>query len=118
MYRLVLQVPPNSLAGLNPADIEDIQILQGPSATAIYGSRASNGVIMITTKRGKVRRGQNQLRLSIQSANSAKAPEVMNLSQYAQWLKSITQLLVGLPPVSFWILPLLGEGTDWQGELF
>ena len=43
----------NTLAGLNPSDIEDIQILQGPSATAIYGSRATNGVILITTKRGK-----------------------------------------------------------------
>ena len=36
----------NPLAGLNPADIEDIQILQGPSATAIYGSRGTNGVII------------------------------------------------------------------------
>jgi TonB-dependent SusC/RagA subfamily outer membrane receptor len=43
----------NPLSGLNPSDIEDIQILQGPSATAIYGSRASNGVILVTTKRGK-----------------------------------------------------------------
>ena len=43
----------NPLSGLNPADIDDIQILQGPSATAIYGSRASNGVILVTTKRGK-----------------------------------------------------------------
>src|SRR6186713_3034786 len=43
----------NPLAGINPSDIEDIQILQGPSATAIYGSQATNGVIMITTKRGK-----------------------------------------------------------------
>src|SRR5690606_15451564 len=43
----------NPLAGLNPADIEDIQVLQGPSATSIYGSRATNGVLLITTKRGK-----------------------------------------------------------------
>ena len=43
----------NPLSGLNPADIDNIQILQGPSATAIYGSRATNGVILITTKRGK-----------------------------------------------------------------
>jgi TonB-dependent SusC/RagA subfamily outer membrane receptor len=43
----------NPLSGLNPADIEDIQVLQGPSATAIYGARATNGVILITTKRGR-----------------------------------------------------------------
>src|SRR5690606_34966786 len=43
----------NPLAGLNPSDIETLEILQGPSATAIYGSRGTNGVILITTKRGK-----------------------------------------------------------------
>ncbi len=43
----------NPLSGLNPSDIEDIQVLQGPSATAIYGSRGTNGVLLITTKRGK-----------------------------------------------------------------
>src|SRR5690606_540447 len=43
----------NPLSSLNPSDIDDIQILQGPSATAIYGSRATNGVVLITTKRGK-----------------------------------------------------------------
>src|SRR5688572_9856738 len=46
----------NPLSSLNPADIDDIQILQGPSATAIYGSRATNGVVLITTKRGKAGR--------------------------------------------------------------
>ena len=43
----------NPLAGINPSDIESMEILQGPSATAIYGTRATNGVILITTKRGK-----------------------------------------------------------------
>ncbi|MBT1706565.1 TonB-dependent receptor plug domain-containing protein, partial [Chryseosolibacter indicus] len=43
----------NPLSSLNPADIESMEILQGPSATAIYGSRATNGVVLITTKRGK-----------------------------------------------------------------
>src|SRR5207237_4338632 len=43
----------NPLSGINPSDIEDMQILQGPSATAIYGSRATAGVLLITTKRGK-----------------------------------------------------------------
>lgn len=44
---------PNRLADLNPADIESIEILKGPSAAAIYGTRANAGVIIITTKRGK-----------------------------------------------------------------
>lgn len=45
--------PPNRIADLNPADIESIEILKGGSAAAIYGSKANNGVILITTKRGR-----------------------------------------------------------------
>lgn len=47
---------PNRLADLNPADIENISILKGPSAAAIYGTRANAGVVIITTKRGKAGR--------------------------------------------------------------
>ena len=47
---------PNRLADLNPADIENIEILKGPSAAAIYGTRANAGVILITTKKGKAGR--------------------------------------------------------------
>ena len=42
-----------SIAGVNPADIEDITILKDAAATAIYGARAANGVIVVTTKKGK-----------------------------------------------------------------
>ena len=49
---------PNRLADLNPADIESISILKGPSAAAIYGTRANAGVVIITTKRGKAGRIQ------------------------------------------------------------
>src|SRR5262249_35742006 len=44
----------NRVADLNPNDIENVQVLKGASASAIYGSKASNGVILITTKRGRV----------------------------------------------------------------
>lgn len=54
--------PVNRVVDLNPADIENIEILKGPSASAIYGSRASNGVIIITTKRG--REGRPQVNVS------------------------------------------------------
>ena len=50
------------LNSINPADIENIEILKGAAASAIYGSRASNGVVVITTKRG--RRGETQFNLS------------------------------------------------------
>src|SRR5437763_2601597 len=48
------EFPVNRIADLNPNDIESVEVLKGASASAIYGSKASNGVIMITTKRGRV----------------------------------------------------------------
>src|SRR5206468_4472471 len=48
------ETPVNRIADLNPNDIENVEVLKGASASAIYGSKASNGVIIITTKRGRV----------------------------------------------------------------
>ncbi|GAB3412826.1 SusC/RagA family TonB-linked outer membrane protein [Niabella aquatica] len=110
----------NPLAGFNPADIEDMQILQGPSATAIYGSRATNGVIIITTKRGKS--GDFKINYSYQH-NSQRPPrhlDVMNLRQYAQMVNDY-QYTLGTPqniPENFLDPSILGAGTDWQKALF
>ncbi|MEO5685017.1 MAG: TonB-dependent receptor [Chitinophagaceae bacterium] len=108
----------NGLAGLNPADVEDIQVLQGPSATAIYGSRATNGVLLITTKRGKS--GEAKLNYGFQY--SIQTPpehlKVMNLPQYAQMVKEFHVVAGGVTPVEFLDSSLLGTGTDWQHELF
>lgn len=108
----------NPLASLNPSDIEDIQILQGPSATAIYGSRATNGVLLITTKRGK----SGEARLSYTTQYNIQTPPkslpVMNLRQYAQMRGEFHALAGGTTPNEFLDPSLLGEGTDWQGELF
>ena len=109
----------NILAGLNPADVEDIQILQGPSATAIYGSRATNGVILITTKRGKA----GETKVSYQAQYNIQTPpkslDVMNLQQYAQMRKEFHAVSGGgTTPIEFLDPSILGKGTDWQGELF
>ncbi len=108
----------NPLSGLNPADIDDIEILQGPSATAIYGSRGTNGVILITTKRGKA--GDIKINYTYQY-NLQTPPEhldVMNLPQYAQMVNEYHDLAGGTTPGEFLDPSLLGRGTDWQGELF
>ena len=108
----------NPLSSLNPSDIDDIQILQGPSATAIYGSRATNGVVLITTKRGKV--GQAVFNYNFQY-NIQAPPEslpVMNLQQYAQMRNEFHALAGGNSPDEFLDPTILGEGTDWQDELF
>jgi TonB-dependent SusC/RagA subfamily outer membrane receptor len=108
----------NPLAGLNPSDIEDMQILQGPSATAIYGSRGTNGVVLITTKRGRA--GDFKINYSYQYnlQTPPKHLDVMNLRQYAQMVKEYHVLAGGTTPGEFLDPSLLGEGTDWQGELF
>jgi TonB-dependent starch-binding outer membrane protein SusC len=108
----------NPLAGLNPNDIEDMQILQGPSATAIYGSRGTNGVVLITTKRGRA--GDFRINYAYQY-NLQTPPQrlpVMNLRQYAQMVKEYHAIAGGTTPEEFLDPSLLGEGTDWQRELF
>lgn len=108
----------NPLSGLNPSDIEDIQILQGPSATAIYGSRGTNGVILITTKRGKA--GNFQVNYSYQYSlqTPPKSLPVMDLPQYAEMVKEYHVIAGGTTPAEFLDPSLLGKGTDWQKELF
>ena len=108
----------NPLAGLNPSDIEDIQVLQGPSAAAIYGSRATNGVIIITTKRGKS--GDVKINYGFQYALQMppQSLDVMNLRQYAQMVNEYHAVAGGVTPPEFLDPSLLGEGTDWQKELF
>lgn len=110
----------NALAGLNPSDIEDMQILQGPSATAIYGSRATNGVIIITTRRGRA--GEFRVNYAYQNVTQAppKSLPVMNLKEYAQMVTDY-QTVLGTPqniPQNFLDPSILGAGTDWQKALF
>lgn len=108
----------NPLAGLNPADIEDFQVLQGPSATALYGSRATNGVILITTKRGKEGAAKITYNFQYNLQTPPKHLAVMNLPQYAQMVKEFHTLAGGATPGEFMDPSLLGPGTDWQSELF
>ncbi len=108
----------NPLSSLNPGDVESMEILQGPSATAIYGSRGTNGVVLITTKRGKsgvVKISYSGL-YSVQTA--PKGLDVMNLRQYAQMENEYKAIAGGNVREDFLDPSILGEGTDWQGELF
>lgn len=108
----------NPLSSLNPSDIDDIQILQGPSATAIYGSRATNGVVLITTKRGKAGRAVFNYNFQYNIQAPPKSLDVMNLREYAQMRNEFHALAGGNSPDEFLDPSILGEGTDWQDELF
>ncbi|WP_205686898.1 SusC/RagA family TonB-linked outer membrane protein [Chitinophaga rhizosphaerae] len=108
----------NPLAGINSNDIESMEILQGPSATAIYGSRATNGVVLVTTRRG--RQGQMKVGYNYMYTLQDKPTEVatLNLRQYAIMNNEIAALLGRTPTPEFANPSVLGDGTRWQKELF
>ncbi|MFD2247044.1 SusC/RagA family TonB-linked outer membrane protein [Pontibacter ruber] len=74
----------NAIADLNPNDIESIDILKDASAAAIYGSRAANGVVLITTKRGSARKTQINLSAYAGFQKMWKEPDFLNADEYSQ----------------------------------
>ena len=77
----------NPLNYFNPNDIASMEILKDASATAIYGSRGANGVIIITTKRGKTGVPQVDANASVGLSNVLKKLEVLDANEYRQALK-------------------------------
>ncbi|MEM8889605.1 MAG: SusC/RagA family TonB-linked outer membrane protein [Bacteroidota bacterium] len=77
------------LENLNPNDIESIEILKDASAAAIYGSRAANGVVLITTKRGSVGKPQVNLNISVGTQVPFNGPEVANTEEYIQIMQGM-----------------------------
>ena len=96
----------NPLSMLNPNDIESIDVLKDASATAIYGSRGANGVIMITTKKGKAGVQQLNYGYSIGFSNAAKKLDMLSGDEYRKVCKDLN-------------LPLNdgGENHNWQDEI-
>lgn len=82
-----LQTDQNGLTGLNPRDIESIEILKDASATAIYGSRGANGVVLITTKKGESSKGKARINVyaSTEFNQLLKRIDVMDAIQYANY---------------------------------
>lgn len=105
------------LALLNPNDIESVNILKDASATAIYGSRASNGVIVITTKRGRNLSAKVSYDAWLGSQQPARYLEMMNLGQYATLQNALGEIYGAVRP-EFSDPSLLGSGTDWQRAIF
>lgn len=108
----------NPLSGINPSDIVSMDILKDASATAIYGSRASNGVIMVTTKRGSEGHASVTYDGYVGWQEMAKKYDMLNLHQYAAHHKVRSDLGILEASDAFIRPELLGKGTDWQDELF
>lgn len=130
----------NALAFLNPNDIESVDILKDASATAIYGSRGANGVVIISTKKGKTGRDKVELNINTGISKSVKEVKVLNAYEYAsmenegtsnanyfeptatartlpypgEYQRSSTGTLVYVKGPKDYI----GHGTDWQNMIF
>lgn len=105
-----------ALSAINPNDIASIEILKDASATAIYGSRGANGVVIITTKRGKAGQGTVTFDSYFAQQDIAHEVNVLNAAQYADFVND-AKLNANQTPV--YVNPKnLGVGTDWQGALF
>lgn len=109
----------SGISNLNPDDIESMEILKDASATAIYGSRAANGVVLITTKSGKKGKAQFNYSGTAGWQTVAKTLDLMNLREYAKYRTEFYQDQ-GLTENDgeFGDYRILGNGTDWQDAIF
>ncbi len=107
------------LEGINPEDIQSIQVLKDASSTAIYGSRGANGVVMVQTKMGKAGATQVTFDANVGFSNAYNVPEAMGTKQYAQALidykgadsKALSGYLDGSNPGIDWMDQLLHTGV-------
>lgn len=119
----------NPMSALNPQDIASMTVLKDASATAIYGSRGANGVIIITTKRGSSGKPNIQLSAStgLQEVPQTGRPDLMNGQEFAQWRKEAIMdkirfeegrepTLEDVPEI-YRNPELIGKGTNWFDEV-
>ena len=131
-----------NLNAINPNDIESIEVLKDASAAAIYGSRAANGVVLVTTKSGKAGKVSVSLDIYAGFQNVTKKLELMNAQEFVEFSKeafnnhyvesvpgaSASDPLNIRPSGNRYRYPAfyddaayvasLGEGTDWQDEIY
>jgi TonB-linked SusC/RagA family outer membrane protein len=109
----------NALASLNPSDIESIEVLKDASATAIYGSRGANGVVLIMTKKGKA--GQNTLTYDAYYGTQQVLKKVDVMTSAKDWAELKNDARVNSGKTPYYTqdeINALGEGTDWQDAAF
>ena len=104
------------LSSINPSDIESIEILKDASSTAIYGSRGANGVVLITTKRGRTGRGTITFETFYANQQVANKLDLLNAAEFADFVND-AKLNANQTPV-YVNPPNLGKGTDWQDAIF
>ncbi|MBB4080737.1 TonB-linked SusC/RagA family outer membrane protein [Lewinella aquimaris] len=110
--------PRNPLNSLNPNDIASIEILKDASATAIYGSRGANGVIIVTTKKG----AGEQLTVSYNAyaglQTVAKELDILSTQEYITLMNDLSVARGQDPVFSAADITAIGAGTNWQDEVY
>ena len=107
------------LSTLNPADIISMEILKDASATAIYGAQGANGVVLITTKRGKAGDAKVSYEGMFAVSRQTKRLDMMNLREYAEFYNDLASVGEISDPNPVYSDPsILGVGTNWQDAIF
>ena len=130
-------IPTDNMDGINPSDIETMQVLKDAASASIYGSRAANGVVIITTKHGKGDRLNVTLNYSVSAQTIAKSYKMLNTEQWGQawWIARNNAGMT--PPGNDYLAGIYGTGatpqvqqfiggnsnypvanTDWQDEIY
>ena len=114
-----------TLGQINPNDIESMEILKDASSTAIYGARGANGVILITTKRGKTGKPKINYVVDGSLASVSKKIDLLSAGEYAENINTykLAQNGGGINPVAVFSADQIASynangGTDWQDEIF
>ena len=105
----------NGLAALNPNDVESIEVLKDASATSIYGSRAANGVVLVTTKKGRAGQSAVTYDTYLGVQNITKKLDVMNGDEYVAYVKQVYTNMGRAIPAELATAPV--ANTDWQKQV-
>ena len=107
------------LSTINPADIVSMEILKDASATAIYGAQGANGVVLITTKRGKAGEAKFTYDGSVTWSRQTKRLDLLNLREFAEFYNDlVAQGELSKPNEEYSDPSVLGRGTNWQDAVF
>lgn len=108
----------NTISNINQADVESVSILKDASATAIYGARGSNGVVLITTKRGRNQNPKIRFNLNLGLQEVAKTYKMLNAEQFMRYKNSAS---INDGGEAIFIEDVIASNrcnTDWQKELY
>lgn len=106
------------LSTINPADIVSMEVLKDASATAIYGAQGSNGVVLITTKRGKTGDAKFSYDGMIAWQRQSKRIDMLNLRDFATYYNDLVSQGMATSRPDLSDPSVLGKGTNWQDAIF